>query len=157
PVWVIQLVLPIGFGLVALRLIWRASDKWGGRLVTLVLAGALIGIGIGFRAPDSAERLMIPALILLCIATLLGAPVFTALGGTAMILFWGHGEEVTAVPLKHYSLTTNDMLPSIPIFTLAGYFLAEGGASKRLVRVFQGLVGQFRGGPAIVTALVCAF
>src|SRR5262249_2305772 len=25
PVWVIQLVLPIGFGLVALRLIWRAS------------------------------------------------------------------------------------------------------------------------------------
>jgi len=49
------------------------------------------------------------------------------------------------------------MLPSIPIFTLAGYFLAEGGASKRLVRVFQALVGQFRGGPAIVTALVCAF
>jgi tripartite ATP-independent transporter DctM subunit len=49
------------------------------------------------------------------------------------------------------------MLPSVPIFTLAGYFLAEGKASKRLVRVFQALVGQFRGGPAIVTALVCAF
>src|ERR1019366_9117467 len=43
------------------------------------------------------------------------------------------------------------------IFTLAGYFLAESGASKRLVRVFQALVGQVRGGPAIVTALVCAF
>jgi tripartite ATP-independent transporter DctM subunit len=59
--------------------------------------------------------------------------------------------------LKHYSLTTNDLLPSIPIFTLAGYFLAESRASKRLVRVFQALVGQLRGGPAIVTALVCAF
>src|SRR5205814_8750835 len=51
----------------------------------------------------------------------------------------------------------NDLLPTIPIFTLAGYFLAEGGASRRLVRVFQALLGQVRGGPAIVTALVCAF
>ena len=49
------------------------------------------------------------------------------------------------------------MLPSIPLFTLAGYFLAEGGASKRLVRVFQTVLGSFRGGPGIVTALVCAF
>jgi C4-dicarboxylate transporter, DctM subunit len=95
--------------------------------------------------------------VVLGLATLLGAPVFTALGGAALILFWGHDLPVQSVPLKHYSLTTNDMLPSIPIFTLAGYFLAEGGASKRLVRVFQALVGQFRGGPAIVTALVCAF
>jgi tripartite ATP-independent transporter DctM subunit len=100
---------------------------------------------------------MIPALVALAVATLLGAPVFTALGGAALILFWGHDLPIQAVPLKHYSLTTNDMLPSIPIFTLAGYFLAESGASKRLVRVFQALVGQFRGGPAIVTALVCAF
>ena len=100
---------------------------------------------------------MVPALVALALATLLGAPVFTALGGAALILFWGHDLPIQAVPLKHYSLTTNDMLPSIPIFTLAGYFLAESGASKRLVRVFQALVGQFRGGPAIVTALVCAF
>jgi C4-dicarboxylate transporter, DctM subunit len=45
----------------------------------------------------------------------------------------------------------------VPLFTLAGYFLAEGGASSRLVRVFNSLFGQIRGGPAIVTALVCAF
>jgi tripartite ATP-independent transporter DctM subunit len=100
---------------------------------------------------------MIPALVALVLATLLGAPVFTALGGAALILFWGHDLPIQAVPLKHYSLTTNNMLPSVPIFTLAGYFLAEGRASQRLVRVFQALVGQFRGGPAIVTALVCAF
>jgi C4-dicarboxylate transporter DctM subunit len=52
---------------------------------------------------------------------------------------------------------TNPSLPTIPLFTLAGYFLAEGGASKRLVRVFQPFFSQFRGGSAIVTALVCAF
>jgi len=43
-------------------------------------------------------------------------------------------------------------LPTIPLFTLAGYFFAEGGASKRLVRVFQALAGWVRGGPAIATA-----
>jgi C4-dicarboxylate transporter, DctM subunit len=59
--------------------------------------------------------------------------------------------------LTHYSLVINPSLPTLPLFTLAGYFLAEGGASKRLVRVFNTLFGQIRGGPAIVTALVCAF
>jgi tripartite ATP-independent transporter DctM subunit len=155
PVWVIQLVLPLGFGLIAVRLVWHASEKWSGRLLSVALAAALAGMAIW--APVSPEHLMVPALVLLVAATALGAPVFTALGGAALILFWGHDLPIQAVPLKHYSLTTNDMLPSIPIFTLAGYFLAESGASKRLVRVFQALVGQFRGGPAIVTALVCAF
>jgi tripartite ATP-independent transporter DctM subunit len=155
PVWVVQLFLPLGFGLIALRLVWHASAGWVGRGITLAASAAVVGFAIW--APISPERLMVPALVALGVATLLGAPVFTALGGAAIILFWGNDMPITAVPLKHYSLTTNDILPSIPIFTLAGYFLAESGASKRLVRVFQALVGQFRGGPAIVTALVCAF
>jgi len=155
PVWVVQMILPAGFGVVAWRLVWHASARWGGR--GLALAVGLVVAGIALWSPGSPERWLIPALVALAVATFLGAPVFTALGGAALILFWGHGEPIQSVPLKHYSLTTNDLLPSIPIFTLAGYFLAEGGASKRLVRVFQALVGQLRGGPAIVTALVCAF
>ncbi len=155
PVWVIQLFLPVGFAIIALRLIWRGGATWPARLGVLALA---VGISaLGFWAPLPPERVMTPALVLLVIATLLGAPIFTALGGAAVILFWGHDMPVQSVPLKHYSLTTNDLLPSIPIFTLAGYFLAEGGASQRLVRVFQAMVGHIRGGPAIVTALVCAF
>jgi TRAP-type C4-dicarboxylate transport system permease small subunit len=155
PVWTIQLFLPLGFGLIAWRLIWHGSDRWSGRLLTLAMAAALAAIALW--SPFTPDRLMVPALVILGITTLLGAPIFTALGGMAMILFWGNDLPIQSVPLKHYSLTTNDLLPSIPIFTLAGYFLAEGGASKRLVRVFQGLVGHFRGGPAIMTALVCAF
>jgi hypothetical protein len=145
PVWIIQLVLPIGFGLVALRLVWRASEEWNGRWLALALAAAMGGVTAW--SPFSPERLMIPALVALAIATLLGAPVFTSLGGAALILFWGHDLPVQSVPLKHYSLTTNDMLPSIPIFTLAGYFLAEGGASKRLVRSFKRSSDSFAADP----------
>ncbi|HAM71184.1 MAG TPA: C4-dicarboxylate ABC transporter permease [Verrucomicrobiales bacterium] len=155
PVWTIQLFLPLGFGLVAVRLLWHAAPGWGGRFSAVAVAGATALVAFGSHI--SPDRLMVPGLVTLALATLLGAPVFTTLGGAALILFWGHDLPSQSVPLKHYSLTTNEMLPSIPIYTLAGYFLAEGGASRRLVNVFQTLVGQFRGGPAIVTALVCAF
>ena len=118
PVWVIQLVLPLGFGLITLRLLWHASEKWRWRGVALVLAAVVAGVAVW--SPGSPERWMVPGLVALGLATLLGAPVFTALGGAALMLFWGHDLPIQAVPLKHYSLTTNDMLPSIPIFTLAG-------------------------------------
>jgi len=49
------------------------------------------------------------------------------------------------------------LLPSIPLFTLAGYLLAEGGASRRLLRVFTAFFGWLPGGLAIVTAAACAF
>jgi tripartite ATP-independent transporter DctM subunit len=40
---------------------------------------------------------------------------------------------------------------------LTGYLLAEGGASRRLVRLFRALFGWMPGGLAIATTLVCAF
>lgn len=155
PVWIVQLFLPIGFGLVAVRLIWNASTQWKWRLLTLALCGAVAAMA--YWSPIAPEQLRVPALVLLLIATVLGAPVFATLGGAALILFWSGGDTVAGIPSKHYQLVTNPTLPSIPLFTLAGYFLAEGGASQRLMRVFLALFGTLRGGPAIVTALVCAF
>ncbi|MGA9753231.1 MAG: TRAP transporter large permease subunit [Acidobacteriota bacterium] len=155
PYWVVELVLPLGFALVALRLLWHAGEGWRGRLAALLLAAALAGLCAW--APISPEELRWPALGLLLLATVLGAPIFATLGGAALILFWGAGVPIAAVSVEHYRLVTNPTLPAIPLFTLAGYFLAEGGASRRLVKVFDALFGRVRGGPAIVTALVCAF
>src|SRR2546427_1489881 len=155
PAWIVQLVLPIGFGLVALRLIWRAAAGWKGRVLALLLASAIMLFFI--HSPVAREKLVAPALVALLVATFLGAPVFTAIGGAALILFWGDQSDIAAIAVKHYSLVDRPMTPTIPLFTLAGYFLAQGGASRRLVRVFQALCGSLRGGPAIITALVCAF
>ena len=38
PVWVVQLVLPLGFAVIALRLLWRSSAKWSGVALTFALA-----------------------------------------------------------------------------------------------------------------------
>ncbi len=44
PVWIADLALPIGFGLIALRLVWRASPTWIGRAVAAIgiVAGLVI-------------------------------------------------------------------------------------------------------------------
>jgi tripartite ATP-independent transporter DctM subunit len=152
---VFQIFLPVGFALVAVRICWHSSPSWPGRAICAGWAAALVWFVA--KSGIAPEKLVWPALIALGLATLLGAPLFTALGGVAMILLWGSGLPVSIIPLEHYYLVTDAVLPSIPLFTLAGYFLAEGGASRRLVRVFQSVVGPFRGGPGIVTALVCAF
>jgi tripartite ATP-independent transporter DctM subunit len=155
PVWTIQVVMPLGFGMIALRLLWRAAASWRGRLVALLLAGGVVWTGL--QPPIAPDTLVLPALVTLLVAVVLGAPIFVLLGGAALILFWGQDLPIASISLTHYSMVTNPTLPTVPLFTLAGYFLAEGGASKRLIRVFQALFGQFRGGPAIVTVVACAF
>lgn len=155
PIWWIQTVTPIGFALVTWRLLWNSSQKWWGRVVVFAASGALVWLAT--HPPIDPAKLVWPAIATLLVATVLGSPIFVTLGGAAMILFWGEDLPIASIPLDHYRLVTNATLPTIPLFTLAGYLLAEGGASKRLVAVFQALFGSFRGGPAIVTALVCAF
>ena len=155
PLWTVQLIMPLGFGVIALRLLWHAADGWRGRVFALAVAGVMVWIG--FHPPLSPARLVVPGLVALFVAVVLGAPIFVMLGGAALILFWGEDTPIASVSLTHYSMVTNPTLPTVPLFTLAGYFLAEGGASRRLIRVFQALLGQFRGGPAIVTVLACAF
>ncbi len=155
PIWIGQAILPVGFLLIALRLAGGVSDNWVGRGVVLSIALA-VAWAAASRLPISGN-LVVVALLTLLIATVLGAPVFVTLGGAALILFWGDGLPIASIPLDHYRLVVNPSLPMIPLFTLAGYFLAEGGAPRRLIRVFNALFGGFRGGAAIVTVAVCTF
>jgi tripartite ATP-independent transporter DctM subunit len=155
PLWMFQLVMPIGFALITFRLVWHAAKDWKGRCVGLGLA-----IALGLAAlylPFEPEQLVMPSMIGLLVATVFGAPIFTVLGGAALILLWGAELPISSIAIKHHSLVDQPLLPTLPLFTLAGYFLAEGGASKRLIAVFQAWFGHFRGGPAVATVLVCAF
>ena len=155
PIWTIQLILPIGFAAITLRILFNSLKSRRGRALILLTAAAFFWIGL--HPPLSPAGLVVPALIVLVLAAILGAPIFTLLGGAALILFWGEESPIASIALDHYRMVVNPSLATIPLFTLAGYFLAEGGASRRLVRVFETLVGRYRGGAAILTALVCAF
>jgi C4-dicarboxylate transporter, DctM subunit len=155
PIWWAEIILPLGFAAIALRLLRHTSNRWSGRAGALLLSSAIVAVAAW--APVVPAKMIIPSMALLLAATILGAPIFVTLGGAALILLWGNEIPIEIMPIRHYEQVTNASLPAIPMFTLAGYLLAEGGAAKRLVRVFQALVGHFRGGPAIATVLVCAF
>ena len=155
PTWVFELVQPIGFGLIALRLLRHASDDVAGvAAATLVMAAVML---VAATAPLEPAELVVPALCALLAATLLGAPIFVAVGGAALILLWGENVPIASLAVDHYALVVNPSLPTIPMFTLAGFFLAESGAPGRLLAVFDALFGRHRGGAAVVTVLAATF
>ena len=155
PVWAAMCIMPASLALIALRLIWHASDRSWGRLLTGL--GLALPIGLGFAPSMQGAGVVLPILIVIVSATLLGMPIFAAIGGLALAFFWNDGVPVAAVPVEVYRLTAHPMLPAIPLFTFGGYILSEGGASRRLVQVFSALVGWIPGGLAIVTTFVLAF
>jgi tripartite ATP-independent transporter DctM subunit len=155
PTWVAQLAMPVSFALIAVRLAWKASDGWIGRTLagTGIFAGTLLG-----QYPSILEgQPFWPGLTLIVLATLLGGPIFAALGGVAVLLFLIDFVPAAAVPVQTYSMTVSPSLPAIPLFTLAGFLLAEGNASGRLLRVFRACFGWIPGGTAVVCVAVCAF
>jgi len=155
PVWLAELPLPVGFALVSARLAWHAAPTPGGRLGAALLAAGAVAV---LRTVQIDPALMlVPALIVLAAGALLGAPIFAVLGGAGLFLLLVQGVPAAAVAVNHYSLVVNPSLPAIPMFTLAGYLLAESHAPQRLVAVFDSLFGRFRGGAAIVTVLACTF
>lgn len=155
----LQLVIPFGFAAIATRILWNVGNGWRSRIATLGGASLLLFLGwiLPRHLPASLEGLWLPSMILLALAAFLGAPIFTALGGAALISFWAEQIPLAAVAVSQYSLTTESLAPAIPLFTLAGFVLAESKASTRLVAVFQSLAGRFRAGPPLVAVFVCAF
>jgi tripartite ATP-independent transporter DctM subunit len=156
PQWVAIIIIPIGFGFVTLRLIWHSSDHWSGRIISAT--GPILAIAIGFLlTPIQIADLLIPGLILLIIAGIVGSPIFSVLGGIALLLFMAEDISVAAIPIEAYRIVASPILPTVPLFTLAGYILAEGGASRRLVRLFRALLGWMPGGVAVAATCVCTF
>jgi tripartite ATP-independent transporter DctM subunit len=153
--WWIQSMLPIGFGLIAIRLVWNSGPQWWVRLLSSMVV--LVASWILWEGWIPVDRILLPGVIMLITAMLLGAPIFSVLGGATLLYLWREDFPIAGVATSHYSMSTEALIPTIPLFTLAGYFMAESKASQRLVRVFQSFVGQFRAGPAIVTIFVCAF
>jgi tripartite ATP-independent transporter DctM subunit len=141
--------------MIVCRMIWRSSEHYSLRFATLVLAVGLAALGPAIQNPS--ETFIYICFGVLMVAVVLGMPVFLVLGGAALIFLWNSSTPIDSIPAETYRMVVSPTIPTIPLFTLTGYFLAEGGASQRLLRVFQAFFGSLKGGPAIVTALVCAF
>ena len=94
--------------------------------------------------------------VVLIALALVGTPLFIVFGGLAVVLFAIGGIDTSTVIIAVSRMGTNSVLIAIPLFTFAGYLLAESGMPARLIALSRALVGWFKGGTAIVTLVACA-
>jgi len=129
---------------------------------------ALVVVALAFAcglipSPDDPTQwaiarssLVWPVVALILAGALLGAPVFVAMGGLALLFFFKDGTPVGAVSAEVYRLIASPTIPAIPLLTTAGFVLAAGESSARLVRCFESLFGWMPGGIAVVVVVACA-
>ncbi len=95
--------------------------------------------------------------IALLVCAICGAPLFVVIGGLALVLFYAVGIDAQAVIIEMYRLASAPTLIAIPLFTFAGYLLAESKSPQRMVNLYRALFGWMPGGLAIVAFIACAF
>jgi len=156
PTWVAMVPMPAGFAAMAVATFWRSEEGWRVRAVLLALAlvaGPLLAL---FPVADGGILPILGAVALILLAGG-GMPLYAVLGGTALLLFHLAQVPLAAVPAETYRIVTQPVLPSIPLFALAGVVLARGGSPERLVRLVRAWTGWIPGGIPIATILACAF
>ncbi len=154
PKWWVQLIMPVGFAVIALRGAWHAGPRWWAKAIAA--AGLFIPLILYYAGSPGPAPIFQLGIVLMVAATLLGLPIFAVFGGFALLLFWSSGTPVASIPVEMYRLVASPLLPSIPLFTFAGYLMVQGGATRRLLRLFAALFSWAPGGMAIVTVVICA-
>lgn len=155
PLWLGEIVMPLGFAAMGWHFLVRLPGGIGVRAVAV--AAVLLAVALDTVPVEFRPWLLAPGFGFTLLAAAAGAPIFAVLGAAALLLFWGDATPIASIPVEAYRIAANPILPTIPLFTLTGAILAEGNASRRLVRAFRALFGWCPGGTAIVTIAVCAF
>lgn len=87
----------------------------------------------------------------------LGGPIFAVMSLMALAAFTFADIEMSAVAVEIYRISSAPTLLTIPLFTLAGYLMAESKSPARLLRLANAGLGWLPGGVAIVSLVICAF
>ncbi len=159
--WMLELAMPIGFGLIAMRIVLHSGKSWRGRTIAAVLAaGALAFLvltnprfarwapetlpagldWLGKVAPTiEPETLFWPALGVLVASIFLGGPIFVMLGGAAVVFFWSDVRTLACTMKKAFHLARSGrpgpVLVDLPRDILAAPF---GMLKSELSRRFRG-------------------
>lgn len=96
--------------------------------------------------------------ISLLVLLMLGAPVFVALAGSALIAIVGFTEFPLMIEVQRMIGGVDKFsLMAVPFFILAANVMKTGGIAQRILNWAQTMVGHLRGGMAITTEIACMF
>ena len=100
--------------------------------------------------------LTISVLILIFLA-IFGTPLFAVILAVSILGFHYLGVNLSVIAIEIYRIADTPVLVALPLFTFAGYILAESQTSHRLVRLTRAFIGCMPGGLAVVSFIACAF
>jgi tripartite ATP-independent transporter DctM subunit len=88
---------------------------------------------------------------------LLGTPLFVIVSSVALIAFYAADIDIQSVTIELYRLAANPFMITIPLFTFAGFLMAEAGTARRLARLARAGIGWLPGGLVLAVILSCSF
>lgn len=159
PYFIPYLILPIGFGLMVIRLVQDLvkeakaaglNDTLTGFAISLLIfIPVLAGIDV------SSTTILFGYFVLFL---LISIPIGISLGLASLVTLMGSG----TLPIDYItqiSFTSIDSFPimAIPFFIAAGVFMGSGGLSKRLLNLADEILGPLPGGMALATIATCMF
>jgi len=95
--------------------------------------------------------------VTLLVLIFLGVPIVFSIGlsSAAFLLITGM-KPLTIIAQRTMTGMDSFVLLAVPLFTLAGYLMEQGGLSKRLVDFVEKLFGRFTGATGTITIVCCA-
>ena len=155
--WAAQMIMPIGFLFIAFFMFINSFRSAKEKLRVLTLIILLFSLFIYFEPIQESIFFMWISIFIIILSLYAGAPIFIGLGGLAILFFWRDFTPLSAISAETYRIVVSPTLPTIPLFTFAGYMLAESNASTRLVNLFRSAFGWIPGGTPIILVLLCGF
>ena len=154
--WFAQSIMPISLILMSVILFFKSYSSLKNRstlLISILLFLLIVSIP---QVRESSVTLWF-SFFSIIFSLFYGLPIFLGLGGIAALLFWFDWTPLSAISAETYRIVVSPTLPTIPLFTIAGFLLAESKSSIRLLSLFQALFGWIPGGTPIVLVIICGF
>lgn len=90
------------------------------------------------------------------VLALFGAPLFVVISAGALLSFHLAEIDLSAVIIEMYRITSAPTLMAIPLYTFAGFLLAESNSPNRIVKLAKSLFGWIPGGLGIAALFASA-
>ena len=164
PSWFAQSIIPIGLILIWYQMVITSSSDLKYRL-SVSFISIIPTIVLYFWQFPLANSFLLWSKVIFSIALVaFGLPIFILLALLSILFFLSEPSEwatnydlISTISDSAYRIVVSPTLAAIPIFTLAGYILAESNVSERLIKFFRASLGWLPGSTVLIVVLLCAF
>ena len=163
-VWFAQSIIPVGLLLIWYHMIMTSSSRLNYRLLLVFFSFLITIILYYWQFPFSNEIFLTLKVLATLTLVAFGLPIFIVLAALSILFFlseptdWATNFDLmSTISDSAYRIVVSPTLAAIPIFTLAGYILAESNISKRLLSFFKASLGWLPGSTVLIVVLLCAF